>query len=105
MFGPPAWSPVLNNVVVIAIAGLFLVLTRGDGSRTTTSLGTGEVLLLGIGTTLGIVVQALVLLAQTLSSLELVEDAELAIDRALAIEPSHRGALALRPTALVGAEA
>jgi putative peptidoglycan lipid II flippase len=62
VFGPPAWSPVLNNVVVIVIAGLFLAVTRGDGSRTTTSLGTGEVLLLGIGTTLGIVVQALVLL-------------------------------------------
>ncbi|HST65199.1 MAG TPA: murein biosynthesis integral membrane protein MurJ [Mycobacteriales bacterium] len=62
VFGPAAWSPVLNNIVVIAVAALFLVITRGDGSRTTTSLGTGEVLLLGIGTTFGIVVQALVLL-------------------------------------------
>jgi putative peptidoglycan lipid II flippase len=62
VFGPPAWAPVLNNVVVIAVAGLFLVVTAGAGRRTTESLTTGEVLLLGIGTTLGIVVQALVLL-------------------------------------------
>jgi putative peptidoglycan lipid II flippase len=62
VFGPPAWAPVLNNIVVIAVAGLFLGVTHGAGRRTTESLTTGEVLLLGIGTTLGIVVQALVLL-------------------------------------------
>jgi putative peptidoglycan lipid II flippase len=62
IFGPPAWSPVLNNVVVIAIAGLFFGVTAGDGGRTTSSLSTGEVLLLGIGTTFGIVAQAIVLL-------------------------------------------
>ena len=62
VFGPPAWAPVLNNVVVIAVAGLFLVVTAGAGRRTTESLTTGEVLLLGIGTTMGIVVQAVVLL-------------------------------------------
>ena len=62
VFGPPAWAPVLNNVVVIAVAGAFFVVTAGDGGRTTNELSTGEVLLLGIGTTLGIVAQALVLL-------------------------------------------
>jgi putative peptidoglycan lipid II flippase len=62
VFGAPAWAPVLNNVVVIAVAAVFLVVTAGDGRRTTESLGTGEVLLLGVGTTLGIVVQAIVLL-------------------------------------------
>jgi putative peptidoglycan lipid II flippase len=61
VFGPPAWAPVLNNVVVIAVAGIFLAVTHDAGRRTTESLTTGEVLLLGIGTTLGIVVQALVL--------------------------------------------
>jgi putative peptidoglycan lipid II flippase len=61
VFGPPAWAPVLNNVVVIIVAGLFIGLTAGDGG-TTTSLSTGETLLLGIGTTLGIVLQAVVLL-------------------------------------------
>ena len=62
VFGPPAWAPVLNNVVVIAVAGILLVVTRGDGRAAAETLGTGEVLLLGIGTTLGIVVQAVVLL-------------------------------------------
>jgi putative peptidoglycan lipid II flippase len=62
VFGPPAWAPVLNNIVVIVIAGLFFASTLGDGGRTTNELSTGEVLLLGIGTTLGIVAQALVLL-------------------------------------------
>jgi putative peptidoglycan lipid II flippase len=61
VFGPPAWAPVLNNIVVIVVAGLFIGLTAGDGG-TTTSLSTGETLLLGLGTTLGIVAQALVLL-------------------------------------------
>jgi putative peptidoglycan lipid II flippase len=61
VFGPPAWAPVLNNIVVIVVAGLFIGMTAGDGG-TTTSLSTGETLLLGIGTTFGIVVQALVLL-------------------------------------------
>jgi hypothetical protein len=60
VFGPPAWAPVLNNVVVIVVAGLFIVLT--SGRDVTGSLTTGETLLLGIGTTLGIVAQALVLL-------------------------------------------
>ncbi|MFL6129014.1 MAG: murein biosynthesis integral membrane protein MurJ [Mycobacteriales bacterium] len=62
VFGPPAWAPVLNNAVVIAVAGLFLAVTKDAGRRTVESLSTGEVLLLGIGTTLGIVAQAVVLL-------------------------------------------
>ncbi|HYT10364.1 MAG TPA: murein biosynthesis integral membrane protein MurJ, partial [Mycobacteriales bacterium] len=62
VFGAPAWAPVLNNAVVILVAGLFLAVTRGSGRPTPQSMGSGEVLLLGLGTTLGIVVQALVLL-------------------------------------------
>ena len=62
VFGPPAWAPVLNNVVVIAVAGLFAVVTRGRGLPTQAELSDPEVLLLGLGTTLGIVVQAVVLL-------------------------------------------
>jgi putative peptidoglycan lipid II flippase len=60
VFGPPAWAPVLNNVVVIVVAGVFIAIT--SGRDVTGSLTTGETLLLGIGTTLGIVAQALVLL-------------------------------------------
>jgi putative peptidoglycan lipid II flippase len=61
IFGPPAWAPVLNNVVVIATAGLFIT-AGGPGHLTPSTITPGQVWLLGIGTTLGIAVQALVLL-------------------------------------------
>ena len=62
MFGPPAWAPVLNNVVVIATGLLFIALTRARRRSSRRRITAGQVWLLGIGTTLGIVVQALVLL-------------------------------------------
>jgi putative peptidoglycan lipid II flippase len=61
VFGPPAWAPVLNNVVVIATGVLFMA-ASGPGELTPASITDGQVWLLGIGTTLGIVVQAGVLL-------------------------------------------
>ncbi|SFL61965.1 murein biosynthesis integral membrane protein MurJ [Geodermatophilus ruber] len=60
-FGPPAWAPVLNNVVVIA-TGLLFVAASGPGELTPLTITPGQVWLLGIGTTLGIALQALVLL-------------------------------------------
>ncbi|GAA1512574.1 hypothetical protein GCM10009730_16830 [Streptomyces albidochromogenes] len=57
-FGAMMWTPVLNNVVVIAVFGLFLGLAvHGDGTLTP-----GQTALLGWGTTAGIAVQALALL-------------------------------------------
>lgn len=53
----PAWAPVLNNVVVIAIAGAMIVLDKSGSTFSTT-----DVVILCIGTTLGIVAQALVLI-------------------------------------------
>jgi len=61
VFGPPAWAPVLNNVVVIA-TGLLFVAASGPGRMTPATISPAQVWLLGIGTTLGIAVQALVLL-------------------------------------------
>lgn len=61
VFGPPAWAPVLNNVVVIATGGLFIA-ASGPGELTEVTITPGQVWLLGVGTTLGIAVQALVLL-------------------------------------------
>ncbi|CAN5120666.1 murein biosynthesis integral membrane protein MurJ [soil metagenome] len=61
VFGPPAWAPVLNNVTVIA-TGLVFIAARGTGELTPATISTGEVWLLGVGTTLGIVVQAAALL-------------------------------------------
>ncbi|MGI8535490.1 MAG: murein biosynthesis integral membrane protein MurJ [Mycobacteriales bacterium] len=60
-FAPPMWAPVLNNLVVITTGLVFLVL-RGAGELSAASLSSGQVRLLGIGTTLGIVAQTVALL-------------------------------------------
>lgn len=60
-FAPPMWVPVLNNLVVIATGLAFLVL-RGSDELTPASLTPGQIQLLGIGTTLGIVAQTVALL-------------------------------------------
>jgi putative peptidoglycan lipid II flippase len=61
VYGPPAWAPVLNNVIVIATAGVF-VLLPGPARLQPDTITTAQVLVLGVGTTLGIVAQAVVLL-------------------------------------------
>jgi putative peptidoglycan lipid II flippase len=61
VFGPPAWAPVLNNVVVIA-TGLLFIAASGPGDLTPATISDQQVWLLGIGTALGIAVQAVVLL-------------------------------------------
>lgn len=61
VFGPPAWAPVLNNVVAILTLGLY-VLVPGELSVDPVQMGNAKLLVLGIGTTLGVVVQAAVLL-------------------------------------------
>ena len=61
VFGPPAWAPVLNNIVVIA-TGLLLLASTGPGDLQPADLSAAQVWLLGGGTTLGIAVQAVVLL-------------------------------------------
>jgi len=58
-FGPPMFAPVLNNVVIIASALAFLAVA-GTGS-TTETVTSGEILLLGLGTTLGAALQVIVL--------------------------------------------
>ena len=62
-FGVPAWAPVANNLVVIVIGiAFFLMSVPASGDRAAlTDLTRGEVLFLGIGTTAGIVLQALVM--------------------------------------------
>ena len=61
VYGPPAWASVLNNVVTIATVAVFALLP-GPALLTESSITTGQILVLGIGTTLGIVAQALVLI-------------------------------------------
>jgi len=58
-FGANMWTPVINNVVVIAVGGLFVV-TEGL-HRTPQNISPAGVQLLAIGTTLGIVIQSIAL--------------------------------------------
>jgi putative peptidoglycan lipid II flippase len=58
-FGPMMWAPIANNVVSIAVLLIFLgVFGRGNTGQ---AFSTGEELLLGLGSTLGIAIQAAVL--------------------------------------------
>ncbi|MEV6007625.1 murein biosynthesis integral membrane protein MurJ [Streptomyces sp. NPDC051976] len=56
-FGAMMWTPVLNNLVVIAVFGLYLAVAHGAAGRG--GIGHGDALLLGLGSTAGIAVQAL----------------------------------------------
>ncbi|MYS79573.1 murein biosynthesis integral membrane protein MurJ [Streptomyces sp. SID5474] len=55
-FGPMAWTPILNNIVVIAVFGSFLLVAHDV--RDAAGITPAQTRLLGLGTTLGIVVQA-----------------------------------------------
>jgi len=61
VFVAPAWAPVVNNVVAIATLGVY-VLVPGELSLDPVRMGDAKLLVLGIGTTLGVVAQAAVLL-------------------------------------------
>jgi putative peptidoglycan lipid II flippase len=56
-FAAPMWTPILNNFVVIGMAGVFLLLPVVTPPRAET-LTAGQIAVLGLGTTAGIVVQA-----------------------------------------------
>jgi putative peptidoglycan lipid II flippase len=60
-FAAPTWAPILNNVVVIATCGVFIAI-YGDGKLTPENISPGAVVLIGAGTLLGMVAQALGLL-------------------------------------------
>ncbi len=58
-FAAPMWTPILNNVVVIAVLGLYVAVAGLHKFPST--ITPGQVRLLGIGTTLGVVVQTVAL--------------------------------------------
>jgi putative peptidoglycan lipid II flippase len=58
-FAAPMWTPIINNIVVIVV-GLLFVVTVGL-NKTPSTVPSGGVLLLGIGTTLGIIIQTVAL--------------------------------------------
>lgn len=55
-FGPPMWTPILNNVVVITTCALFIAFF-GAVARQAGDVSPGMVVLLGGGTLLGIILQ------------------------------------------------
>jgi putative peptidoglycan lipid II flippase len=59
-YGPGTWAPVLNNVIMICTVVIFWLLP-GPKTLNPANMTTAQVLVIGIGTTLGIVAQALVL--------------------------------------------
>jgi len=64
-FAAPMWAPVLNNLVLIGTGALFIAVTSGQPLAKLTNLNarltTGEIRLIGIGTTAGVVLQTLAL--------------------------------------------
>jgi putative peptidoglycan lipid II flippase len=63
-FGPMMWAPIANNVLSVLMLVLYLVFfgATGDGPAREAGLGRDQEVLLGLGSTLGIVAQLLVLL-------------------------------------------
>ena len=61
-FGPMMWAPIANNVVSIAVLVVYLVVFGPAPPDDTSAYTTGQEQLLGLGSTLGIVLQLLVLL-------------------------------------------
>ena len=59
-FAAPMWTPVLNNVVVIAVLLLFIAV--GGVSSSASAITSGQIELLGFGTTLGVVLQTAALI-------------------------------------------
>ncbi|WP_425436891.1 lipid II flippase MurJ [Mycobacterium palustre] len=61
VFGPTAWAPVVNNLVALATLGVYLAVP-GELSVDPVKMGNAKLLVLGIGTTLGVFAQTAVLL-------------------------------------------
>ncbi len=62
-FGPMMWAPIANNVISVAVLVIYLVsFGPATGSETTGGFSSDQELLLGIGSTLGIAAQLLILL-------------------------------------------
>jgi putative peptidoglycan lipid II flippase len=61
-FAAPMWAPILNNIVVIAVCGVFLLVFGTDKNLTPENITGAELTLIGAGTLLGMVVQAIGLL-------------------------------------------
>jgi len=62
-FGPMMWAPIANNLLSVLMLVTYLIVfgPTGDGAARSEALSTSQEVMLGLGSTLGIVVQFLVL--------------------------------------------
>lgn len=61
IFKPGAWAPVANNVVSIAVLLMYMVMPSSINAAATASVTDPQVMFLGIGVSLGVVVQCLIM--------------------------------------------
>ncbi|MGO1991949.1 MAG: murein biosynthesis integral membrane protein MurJ [Corynebacterium sp.] len=63
VFKPGAWAPVVNNLVTLAVLGIYFTLPQDTklSPNDTVTITDPHIMLLGLGTTLGVVVQALIM--------------------------------------------
>lgn len=62
VFKPGAWAPVVNNVITLMVLGLYFFLPGELHPHEQVTITDPHVLLLGLGTTMGVVTQALIML-------------------------------------------
>lgn len=60
-FGPMMWAPIVNNLVALTVLGAYAVVFGVASPGAKDGFSTGEAWLLGLGSTFGIAVQAMVL--------------------------------------------
>jgi putative peptidoglycan lipid II flippase len=61
-FGPMMWAPIANNIISVAMLATYLVVFgQASGEELTGPYSTGQEVLLGVGSTLGIVAQFVIL--------------------------------------------
>lgn len=60
-FGPMMWAPIVNNLVALGVLGAYAIVFGVAAPGAADGFSTGEAWLLGLGSTAGIAVQALVL--------------------------------------------
>ena len=68
IFRPGAWAPVVNNIVTIGVLLLYSTLPGSINPAAPTSITDPHVLLIGLGTTLGVVVQCLIMVPPLLKA-------------------------------------
>lgn len=61
IFRPGAWAPVINNIITLLVLGTYMVLPLRLDPDAQVSIFDPQIMFLGIGTTLGVIVQTLIM--------------------------------------------